>query len=170
MKLIPLTQGKFAMVDDEDFEELSQYRWHAEKAGMTWYAARSIAAGPGRWRPLRMHVALTGYRETDHVDGDGLNNQRNNLRDATRAQNSNNTRAKGGASPFKGVSRKSGSTRWRATIAIGGVQRYLRSFLTEEEAARSYDAAARKAFGPYATLNFPGPGERSAVTGELVPA
>lgn len=162
MKLIPLTQGKFAMVDDEDFEELSRFKWYAHRGGRSWYARRNAwVAGAGKQRCVLMHSRITGFDLTDHIDGDGLNNQRANLRDATKAQNGQNRRRnRNGSSAFKGVTRDPRDAGWYAGIR----RRYIGRYRSEEEAALAYDAAARELYGAYAALNFPRPGERSALT------
>lgn len=173
MKLIPLTQGKFAMVDDEDYEELNQFKWCADRSKHTWYAKRWVPqSGPSSpGRHVRMHAAISGFPMTDHIDGDGLNNQRSNLRAVDYPQNSRNSRARvGGLSTYKGVSFHRRAGRWVAQIRSDRrTSQYIGLFDTEEEAALAYDKAARELHGPYAALNYPSPGERSALTGERVP-
>lgn len=106
-----------------------------------------------------MHSFLTGWPLTDHINGDGLDNRRSNLRPATPAQNlANSHLSKRSTSGYKGVSRFTGRGRrqWRAYIAIDGRQRDLGTFVDVKEAARAYDAAALAEWGEYARLNFPG--------------
>lgn len=89
LRTIPLTQGKVAVVDDEDFERLARHKWHATKHRNTWYACRSITVG-GRHYIIYMHREITGAPngvEVDHWDWDGLNNTRANLRLCTHAEN-----------------------------------------------------------------------------------
>lgn len=175
MRLIPLSQGKFAMVDDEDFEELMQFRWFAERqsratGGDRWYARRTVRNPERTCRgTVSMHAVVFGAPYADHADGDGLNNQRSNLRPASRSQNAANTLAKG-QSGFKGVHWNKGIGRWQAQITIGKKHRHLGYFGGREDAALAYDAAARELYGAYAVINFPLSGERSALTGELVAA
>ena len=111
--------------------------------------------------------------EIDHVDGDGLNNRRSNLREAVGTKNQQNKmKACVGVSRFKGVCPHRDG-RWRANIrvpAVGkgrGRQTHLGLFVDEEDAARAYDTAARKHFGEFARLNFPEPGEQSALREEV---
>lgn len=170
VKLIPLTQGKFAMVDDEDFDELSKHVWYAQPRDHTWYAVRNTGVGPRR-RLLMMHAVIAGYAGTrstkfsvsaDHLDHNGLNNQRANLRLATPRQQAQNRRPlPGGTSRYKGVSKH--RRKWQAEIKDDGRRRCLGQFDSEEDAARAYDAAALTAYGQYAFLNFPRPGERSTL-------
>src|SRR3990167_2869647 len=118
MKQIPLTQNKFALVDDADFEELSKYRWYTRKCRNTFYAARHVRTKEGTI--IYMHAFLIGTLEgmhTDHIDGNSLNNQRKNLRMCTTAENGmNRGKQKNNKSGYKGVSRHSGGKRWQAKI------------------------------------------------------
>lgn len=142
-------------MDNEDFDQLSKYKWYAAHLGHTWYAQRGIVVG-GRRTTQKMHSFLLGSSTMlDHADGNGLNNQRANLRHATASQNQANKRKtmNGSLSKYKGVTRKAG--KWQAQICIGGESHYLGLYPTEEEAARVYDAEARKGFGQYAFPNFP---------------
>ncbi len=92
----------------------------------------------------------------DHIDGDGLNNRRSNLRPASEAQNAAHARkGKNNTSGFKGVDQNGGRSSWRARILVNGKSLYLGRFSTKEEAARAYDAAALVHFGEFAILNFP---------------
>jgi hypothetical protein len=148
MAEVPLTQGKVALVDDEDYEYLSQFKWYAQKSETTWYAARH----PTKNKTVRMHRVLMDDPqglEVDHEDRDGLNNQRYNLRVATHAQNGRNRRPHTNkTSGYKGVYWQKASGRWIVQIQLG-------SYDTAEEAARMYDEAARRYHGEFAYLNFP---------------
>jgi hypothetical protein len=152
VKIIPLSQGKRALVDDADYEYLSQWKW-CFGAG---YAVRTDRTG--REKSVRMHLVIMNApqgMEVDHRDGNGLNNQRHNLRLCTSTQNKHNRRPfKNNPTGYKGVYLFQGKY-WRAKIAINKKQIHLGQFKTAIEAARAYDAAARKYFGEFAWLNFP---------------
>lgn len=161
---IPLTRGLVALVDNTDAELVSPYKWRAKPHWRTWYAICHVLRSDGVRTTQRMHSLLTGYARTDHANGDGLDNRRLNLRPATNQENSRNKRKHIGGkySRFKGVSWW--HDRWCAKIASSGHQVHLGVFTDEIAAALAYDAAARGLFGEFAALNFPGPGERSALS------
>jgi len=151
-----------ALVDDGDYDLVMRYRWNAiEQPGQGCaYALTNDPAGPSR--SLHMHTLITGWAQVDHRDHNGLNNQRANLRPATHSQNLGNQRKRRGtASRYKGVTPCKRS--WQARIRVNGKQTHLGTYGTEEEAARAYDAAARRAFGEFACLNFPVGSEASAL-------
>ncbi len=155
MKRIPLTQGQFAIVDDEDFERLRQFKWHAYKRPNTYYAKRHITEN-GRYVHLSMQHAVMDVSRSvlvDHKDRNGLNNTRSNLRICTKGQNQHNQgKRRDNTSGFKGVCRH--RTRWEAKIVLNGIKKHLGTFDTPEEAAKAYDDAARKLHGEFACLNF----------------
>lgn len=149
--------GRVALVDDEDYPLVSPYRW----------CVRETRPGPGRGisgpyavmtdsqnRQIRMHHLITGWPKVDHVNGNGLDNRRSNLRPADDTQNAQNRRRRIDAtSRFKGVTLR--RERWYARITERGRRRLIGPFATDEAAARAYDDAARVAFGEFARLNFP---------------
>jgi len=156
MKKIPLSQGKFALVDDEDFASLSKHNWFATKtkADYLFYAVRNR---PGRSKGMiKMHREILGAthnKHVDHKDGDGLNNQKHNLRICDRYQNSQNSKkASSNTSGFKGVY---WDRSWKAAIYAFGDKYFLGCFRSPEDAARAYDRAALKYHGEFARLNFP---------------
>jgi hypothetical protein len=156
MKEIQLTQGKIALVDDGDFERLNAFKWQARKNHRVWYARRSESKQPRKCITMHHYIlTLPDSVHVDHRDGNGLNNQRLNLRVATHAQNQinrglpcNNT------SGFKGVSRSFGH--WRAQITDNGKRANLGTYADPADAARAYDRKAKELFGEFAWLNFPG--------------
>lgn len=162
MKEIVLTQGKVAKVDDCDFEWLSQWEWHANKktTKSTYYAMRNVRTEDKKQRTVLMHRLIMDAppeSQVDHRDGDGLNNQRDNLRLATGNQNNCNAGIRrDNSSGYKGVGWLKGNGKWRARIRVNGRSVFLGYFDDKEEAARAHDRAARELHGEFAWLNFPG--------------
>lgn len=162
MKEIPLTQGKVAIVDDEDFERVSQHKWHYVefRKTSTGYAARTV--GPqGKRVKIYLHTFIYGDTENkviDHKNRDGLDNRKENLRLATVAQNCRNSKGFGSVL-YKGVSKNSSSKirPFSAAITIQNKTFRLGSFSTAEDAAKTYDRKAKELFGEFAYLNFPEP-------------
>jgi AP2 domain/HNH endonuclease len=154
---IPLTRGMVALVDDVDYERVMALgSWYAVCASHTSYAARQVpcrCAGYMRQYRLRLHNLILGASGVDHVNGDGLDNRRANLRVATAQQNARNRRPDIGTG-FKGV-RQLASGRWQARLMIDGKHLRIGTYATPEEAARAYDAAALVHFAEFAYLNFP---------------
>lgn len=159
MRLIPLTQGKFAKVDNCDYPRLVLWSWSARRspAGV-WYAARTERDGNYQGQ-VSMHRDILGVPENvavDHRDGDGLNNQQDNLRAATKVQNGQNRgKNRNSKSKFKGVSWASREGKWFAQIQLEGKKTWLGYCQTELEAAQKYDLEALRLFGNFARLNFP---------------
>lgn len=155
---IPLTRGYVALVDDADYEHLSQFKWHAlcTKSGRV-YAKRSVPIGSGKYRDVLMHRELLPVApgmKVDHIEGIGLDNRRPNLRPATHQQNLCNRRGGNGASPFVGVARH--KARWVAYITTHGRRQHLGLFDTAIEAAAARDEASRAQHGEFATINLTG--------------
>jgi len=158
-----LTQGYTALVDAEDFERANAFSWYASpgRRGTGWYAIGTVNGE--RQQLGRFILGLPKGVTADHINGDGLDNRKANLRAATARQNAHNTckkrtntRNEAPSSAFKGVHLDRSSGRWRAQIRCpGGKRLSLGSFLQPEAAARAYDEAARKLFGEFARLNFP---------------
>ena len=157
LKTIPLSQGKVTLVDDEDYEMLTRHRWHVlpTHAG-NYYAAASVRKN-SKINTIYMHKLILNIPENvqvDHINRDGLDNRRINLRTAIGNQNNMNRgkQIQPATSKFKGVNFDHG--RWRARIGINKKRIQLGYFSSETEAARKYDEAAKRLFGSYAKLNL----------------
>jgi len=159
VRYIPLTQGKFGIVDAADYERLSRYKWHLCRQGGNLYAHRKASH-----RTTPMHRFLLNPPKgmvVDHINGNGLDNRRSNLRICTQRQNTHNSRPSGLASSYKGVAGDKSRNRWIAAIFDGAHHIHLGRFDDEAEAARAYDRKAAELFGEYAYLNFPDEVERA---------
>lgn len=163
MRAIPLTQGLYAIVDNRDYARLSRFKWRAQRTDRKdrWYAVRRTSRKRGPRRHVWMHRVICVSRfEIDHINGNGLDNRRRNLRAATPVQNKANTRkhltyrGMPTSSRYKGVSWKKDKSRWKAEIMSKGKATFLGYFSSETAAARAYDAAARKLSGRFARCNF----------------
>ena len=157
MKLIPLTQGQFAQVDDWNYDWLNQWKWFAQKDKKTYYAKRETYP-MGKRVTIAMHTQIMNTpkgMEVDHIDHNGLNCLEENMRNCTHLQNSWN-RVPRGKSPYLGVYiiNKGGRERIVSRINIDNRLIQLGTFSIEEEAAKIYDEAAKKYFGDFANLNF----------------
>jgi hypothetical protein len=152
VRYIALTRGKFALVDAEDYEELNRYKWNAMPVGGNWYARRSV----GRGGVVLMHRQIMNAPDdmlVDHINGNGLDDRRVNLRLCTAQQNCSNSRPRGGASPYLGVSRQ--GDKWKAQLMHDGEIFRLGLFEDEVAAAKARDAKALELQGEFAYLNFP---------------
>ncbi len=144
-----------ALIDECDRDLVARYTWSSFRRPhhSTHYARAKI---DGLWVLMhRLILAAPKGLEVDHRDGNGLNNQRDNIRVCTRAENQRNKASRCGSSRFKGVSFHKASRKWGASIRRDGVSTHLGLFTREEDAARAYDSFARIYFGDFARLNFP---------------
>lgn len=156
MKEIKLTKGFSTKVDDDDYEYLNQWKWHALVHATNIYAARSVYTNKKN-KMIYMHREImhpTLQEEVDHIDHNCLNNQKSNLRNCTRQQNQRNKRArKNSSSKYLGVCHKYIEC-IVAQIRANNKTIFLGYFNTEEDAARAYDKAAKEYHGEFANLNF----------------
>lgn len=157
MQKIKLTQGKYALVDDEDFEYLNQWKWHYDCG----YAKRTkfigTFNGKEKSKKIYMHRELIKTEfgvEVDHINGDKNDNRRTNLRAASKGQNGmNKTKMSGLSSQYKGVSWYKRLKKWQVKLALNGKTIHLGLFHSETDAALTYNQAALKYFGEFARLN-----------------
>jgi hypothetical protein len=158
VKYIKLTQGKQAIVDDDDFRWLNQRNWHADKGYSCYYAARG-KRGSRKPYTVLMHRQIMKPpegMEVDHINHDGLDNRRENLRLCTRSQNRmNSLRPKTNKSGFKGVAWNKRNRKWQVQLYKNRRCVYLGLYFCIIKAAEAYDKAAIKEFGEFARLNFP---------------
>jgi hypothetical protein len=157
---IPLSRGLFAIVDFDDFKTISRFKWCVQdtRGNKKFYAKRSIRFGGGHSRVEMMHRIILGVgpdKIVDHINGNGLDNRRINLRVCSISQNLMNTDKKRGcSSKYKGVYRHSPSA-WTAYIGSKKNTIFLGCFKDEREAATAYDVVAKNKFGEFARLNNP---------------
>jgi hypothetical protein len=149
-------RGRVTLVDDRDCDLASRYRWRVierpqPNGRIDGPYAMTTFTRDGRRVDMYLHTLLTGWSLTDHANGDGLDNQRSNLRQANRALNNYNQAPRlGTSSRFKGVTWHKRCRKWQAAIKVDGKNHYLGVFAREEDAAAAYVAAALEIQGEYA--------------------
>jgi len=151
-KKVPLGNGQFAIVDDEDFDLVNQYVWQCHKGGGKYGERHQYAV-----TRLRMHRLVMNCPKgmvVDHINGDTLDNRKSNLRICTNAENQQNTNSRGGTSKFKGVSFSTKKKRWKGCFMWQGKVYYVGSFDNEEEAARAVDRKRREVCGGFSKANL----------------
>lgn len=158
--------GNYALVDDEDFDRINQFKWHAFNIKGGLYAARITKYKLGKQKSILMHREVMGVTDRkiyiDHEFHNGLDNQKCNLRICSPTQNQMNSRklCTTGYSKYKGITTNKNSfidgspTRWIAFISINGKNTYLGTFKTEIDAAKSYNEAALNNYGEFAQINL----------------
>ena len=160
---IPLTHGKYAIVDTDDYVWLSKYKWYVVKRGNTFYANR------GQWsKTQKRRLTITMHRLiidvpdglfVDHINHNGLDNRKANLRPATPAENARYARYPkiNTSSKYRGVWYNKKKEKWRATISVNLKRKQIGYFKNEIDAARAYDNAAKHYYKDFAILNFSHP-------------
>lgn len=157
MKRIRLSQNKIAKIDDADFSLISVHNWHAVEDHGNFYAYTNVKID-GKRTIRQMHrliMAAPKGIQVDHINGDGLDNRRSNLRLCTQTQNARNCRVRAvSKSKFKGILWVTKRGKWRARISAANKRLYSGYFDTEIAAAKRYDEMARKHHGDFARTNF----------------
>lgn len=157
---IPLTQGKYAIVDPDDYERLTRHKWHVIRGANTYYAGRNSRIGKKRFS-IKMHRQIINPPDhllVDHINRYGFDNRKANLRPATRAQNTLNRpfiKTKTSSSKYRGVSWSKSQKKWHAHLGLNGKCKFIGYFQNEIDAAKAYDNAARKYHKDFAVTNFP---------------
>ena len=150
-KIIPLTQGKIALVDDEDYEYINQWKWC--------YHSEGYAKNNSLEKMRFMHREILHIQDKvdiDHINGNKLDNRKENLRVCSRSQNmANSKKHKNSTSKYKGVSWSRSKKRWRVTIMKNRKAYFLGLFDNPVDAATAYDKKALELSGEFAKLNFP---------------
>ena len=157
---IYLGEGKWVILDQQDYYRLSGFKWYVNGNGVNFYAFRNMVVGPGLTKMKSMHREIMGSPKgmlVDHRNRDTFDNRRENLRLATHSQNSCNTERKktGRSSQYRGVSWDKKRGYWNTQVVSKGKMVFFGRYKNEIEAAKAYDAAARKYHGEFARLNFP---------------
>lgn len=156
--VVPVGPDHFALVDDEDYDRvMAAGPWHLRCRSRNHYAQCHVLLLDGRRTTQQMHRLITEWAEgVDHRNNDGLDNRKSNLRPSNQSQNTANGRlCVTSSTGYKGVTKPRAKRSFVAQIRVHGKQTHLGSFVTAEEAARCYDAAALEAFGEFARINFP---------------
>jgi hypothetical protein len=156
-KEIILTQGKVAIVDNEDYDYLNQFKWYASNKNGKFYVQKKITVSKNKTTCISMHRFIMKPNKgmvIDHLDGNPLNNKKNNLRICTHAENMRNSKIRiNNKSGYKGVSYQENSNNYRASIRFNNIKINIGDFIDPIDAAKAYNAAALKYHGEFAHLN-----------------
>lgn len=150
-RAIPLTKGYYALVDEEDFEKANQHNWHIHINGKHKYAITNVRLGVNKRTVVNLHRLILDFpsKPIDHINHNGLDNRRSNLRVCTPSQNCMNREPRGQLQT-KGI--KYSNNTWSARIQRGGIRHHLGNFSTQEEAQAAYNMAAQVLFGEYSRI------------------
>lgn len=145
---IPLSRGLYAKIDDDDYKKISNHKWYAAKQPNTFYAVREVKIN-GKKKTIWMHREINKtpkHMKTDHINGNGLDNRKINLRSVDHADNMINSHKwrTEKYSNYRGVTWHKTNKRWYAQITVDYKNIYLGSFLSEDDAKKAFDKARRK--------------------------
>ncbi len=158
MKEINLTQNKVALIDNEDYQRINQHKWYAHYQHGYWYAVRNIRNSNGKRITQHMHrfiIDVPDGLETDHINHNGLDNRKCNLRSCTRMENQQNQRLQQKTSScYKGIHWHKRDKKWYARIRLNGKLIHIGLYTNEIIAALAYNIKATELFGEFACLNF----------------
>lgn len=154
MKKIKLTQGKYALVDNEDFLMLSEHSWYIHKTTnpKNFYARTNVKGIKKNFYMHRMIMNFPKGKEIDHINGNKLDNRKSNLRICTRQENGRNINYIKSTSGYRGVYKA--KKRWKSTIKFNGKIIYIGSFKLKEDGALAYNKKAKELFGKFVNLNI----------------
>lgn len=157
MKYIKLTKGKRAIVDDEDFEKVNQFKWQTKIHKDTSYASRCDYGGGAYKVEIKMHrfiINAPKEKFVDHINGNGLDNRKENLRLCTHAENQRNAKIRSdNKSGYKGVGWNKQKNKWETRVRLNGRPKIVGFFSDPVDAAKAYDAKAKEIYGDFARLN-----------------
>jgi hypothetical protein len=157
VKKINLTQGYYTIVDDEDYEYLSLKKWHVKLSGGAYACGKLWLPEERKSKNIKMHRVILGITDpsviVDHINRDGLDNRRVNLRICSRTQNQANRVVSYGTSRYKGVAFDKKNENWESYIGYQGKKIHLGKFDNEIDAARRYNEEALKLFGEFSMVN-----------------
>lgn len=159
MKKIKLTKNKYALVDDEDYNRINKYKWYTLKTKTNYYAMRDNRNSKRtKGFVIGMHREIINCpknKEVDHIDHNGLNNQKSNLRICTEKQNHYNCRLQktNNTSGYKGVSWNKDHNKWRVRINKNNKEILIGRYDNKINAINAYNKAAKKYYGKFVCLN-----------------
>lgn len=157
---IELTQGKVALVDDEDYEMLMRWKWQAKHHhDDVWYARHNTYEAGKKRASLIMHRVILGVTDpkvqVDHINHDGLDNRRSNIRICANGENPRNVRKTKSrtSSRYKGITWSKSQNAWTARVQVNGERFFLGYFASEDDAGEAYNRAAEEKHKEFAELN-----------------
>lgn len=146
--------GKYMLIDDEDYHLVSSFSWHLRPDG---YASARVHGSYPKGKSILAHKLImpeSSDHQVDHINGNGIDNQKSNLRLVTHQQNQWNQKKTSGSSKYKGICWDNERQKWLTQIGFNNKNIYIGRFETEHHAAMAYDISAKELFGEFSSLNF----------------